>query len=367
MSIALIAHYIGPRLGIGQYLERLLPPLAKELQQREIDFTILASPNAYEKTPSLQKLGDVVRVLPPLDYSPYKRYGWVATGFANYCRQEKFELVAWLSNPTILPWHPPSVAVLHDVNEWKASNQGKLRTILRGFIYLDASIKFSQKIIVISKATQDDLFHFRSSEKLKQKVRLITNGVDSGLINQPPIAIDAPKAPFLLYVGRIDPASKRLPEAVELVKEMREVSNQEWELHLVGGMNASTQAAGEEFIASIENLPWVTYHGYVDDPELAQWYRQATGVVFLSDFEGFGLPIAEAASFGRWAIVSQVNQAGMEAGGKAVIAVDTKNPRTSAQQVLERIQAEEAPNDISNLPQWSTAAQSYGEELSALL
>ncbi|WP_293112527.1 MULTISPECIES: glycosyltransferase [Moorena] len=37
---------------------------------------------------------------------------------------------------------------------------------------------------------------------------------------------------------------------------------------------------------------------------LAQWYREATAVVFLSDREGFALPIAEAASFGRFVVVS---------------------------------------------------------------
>ncbi|WP_353736820.1 hypothetical protein, partial [Moorena sp. SIO2C4] len=35
--------------------------------------------------------------------------------------------------------------------------------------------------------------------------------------------------------------------------------------------------------------------------------------MFLSDREGFGLPIAEAASFGRFVVVSQGNQAGLEA------------------------------------------------------
>ena len=48
MSVALIAHYLGPRLGIGHHLERLLPPLVKELTSRGIEVKILASPNFFQ-------------------------------------------------------------------------------------------------------------------------------------------------------------------------------------------------------------------------------------------------------------------------------------------------------------------------------
>ena len=66
MSVALIAHYRGPKLGIGQYLDRLLPPLVKELTNRQINVKILASPNAQQKTPALSLLNDIVQVVEPL-------------------------------------------------------------------------------------------------------------------------------------------------------------------------------------------------------------------------------------------------------------------------------------------------------------
>lgn len=249
MYIALIAHYLGPRLGIGQYLERLLPPLVEELTHQGFKVIILASPNAVAQTPALRQLKHSVRLLPPLDYSPVKRSVWVATRLANYCCREKIQTLVWLSNPIVLPWHPPTIAIIHDVNEWKVAKKygNRLKTWLRAMIYLDASLRFAQQIIVVSQTTQEDLLRFRPNPQLKLKLKAIANGNDSGLIDLSPVSIPAPNSPFLLSVGRIDPAAKRLPEAVALVSTLREISHEPWELHLVGGMNATTKVIGEPF------------------------------------------------------------------------------------------------------------------------
>ena len=367
MSVALIAHYLGPRLGIGHYLERLIPPLVTDLQNRGVEVTILASPNAFERTPALQKLKNIVTVLPPLDYSPYKRYLWVGTGLVKHCRQNNINALVWLSNPMALPWHPPSLTTIHDVNEWKAVTKGRLRTALRGLIYLDASVNFARKIVVISEATKQDLLHFRPHLKNRPQLKYIPQGIDSQLIDLPSVKIPAPDTPFLLYVGRIDPVAKRLQATVELAREIRKIDDRPWELHLVGGMNESTQVAGKEFLQSIASIPWIHYQGYVADPVLAQWYRQTDAVLFLSDSEGFGFPIAEAASFRRWSVVSKLNQAGVEAGGSAIIAIDPDRPETAASEVLQQLKQNRHPTVQDGLQKWSDSAIEYANEICSLL
>ncbi|MEL6496348.1 MAG: glycosyltransferase [Cyanobacteria bacterium J06623_7] len=367
MSVALIAHYLGPRLGIGHHLERLLPPLVRELNGRGIEVKILASPNAMAQTPALQQLQKIVTVLPQLDYAPFKRYFWVGTSLTNYCRREQIKAVVWLSNPMALPWHPATIATIHDVNEWKAVTKGKLRTALRGFIYLDASVKFARKIVAISRTTEQDLYHYRPQIKTTSKLVYIPQGTDSQLIDLPAVTITAASKPFLLYVGRIDPVAKRLQETVALAQAIRETDGRDWELHLVGGMNESTQAAGEAFIDSIADTDWIHYHGYVADEVLAQWYRQTDAVIFLSDCEGFGFPIAEAASMNRWAIISQHNTAGVEAGGAAVMAINPDNPPAAAKLVLQQLHAQPQPAAQNDLQKWSDSAVAYGDEIAGLL
>lgn len=365
MTIALVAHYLGPTLGIGQYLDRLILPLIAELKDRHLDSVILGSPNAVAKTPALQNLDHPIEILPPLDYSPTKRLIWFALSFPSYCKKNNITGIIWLSNPIVLPWHLPSIAVIHDVNEWKMEQKyGYLKTALRSLIYLDSSLKYAKKIIAISEATRNDILHFRPQYARKEKLITIANGANSSLINLPPVTINAPQNPFLLSVGRIDPASKNLPEAVNLTKALREVSGQPWELHLIGGMNESSQSAGEAFIKSLESLEWVTYHGYVDNNALAQWYRSANAIVFLSDHEGFGFPIAEAASFNKWSIVSEQNQAAFEAGGNALISVNIHEPENGAKKVLEQLkQPQPAPVQLQT---WETSAKLYAEIIAQL-
>jgi glycosyltransferase involved in cell wall biosynthesis len=368
MSVALIAHYLGPRLGIGQYFQRLLPYLVSELNKNKIAVQIFASPNAFEKTPALQELKDLVQIVSPLDYAPAQRYLWCITSFKNYCRQASVDYVVWLSNPIVLPWHPPSLAVIHDVNEWKAQAKygDRLKTTLRSLIYLDTSFNAARKLVAVSTATAKDILYFRPSQQIKSKLSAIANGADSPLLNLPPVTINAPTNPFLLSVGRIDPAAKNLPQAVELVAKMRLQTQQPWELHLIGGMNTTTQSAGEVFLESVKNLPWVIYHGYAGDLELAQWYRQANGIVFLSDNEGFGFPIAEAASFKRWVVISRHNEAGIEAGGEAIISINPQQPEEAASLVLSQLKAQEFPNVSLALPSWQDAAIAYTEEIKQL-
>jgi hypothetical protein len=374
MSVALIVHYLGPCLGIGQYSNRLLPPLITELNNQNIQVKIVASPNAIANTPALQQLVDITYKLSPLDYNPLKRYFWVATRLSNYCERQGIKAIVWLSNPMVLPWHPPTLTVIHDVNEWKNPRKynNRFRTSLRAVIYVDASIHFAQKIITVSQATADDLLYFNPSLNLKQKLTAIPNGIDSTLVNLPSVPIDVTSKLFVLSVGRIEPVSKRLSEAVALVKALREFSNHNWELHIVGGIERNNRVDAEDFLNRIKNLSWVHYHSYVSNHELAEYYRRSTAVVFLSDHEGFGLPIAEAASFNRWTIVSCNNQVAREAGGNNIITVDPDNPESAARKVLSQLQQAKVPNsDRQNIQEqqntWEFAAKQYAEEIKLLV
>ncbi|MEM9946360.1 MAG: glycosyltransferase [Cyanobacteria bacterium P01_D01_bin.36] len=373
MTVALIANYLGPKLGIGQYIDQLIQPLVRSLRNESVDVVVLGSPNAVARTPSLRllqssPLGTVqLRILPQLDESPAKRFFWFACCFTHYCKKVGIDQVVWLSNPIVMPWHPPTIAVIHDVNEWKAGKKygSRLKTALRSFVYLEASLRYAKKIVVVSNATAADIIHFRDSASLRQKLRTIPNGSNSTLRALPSVTIRHPRGPFVLSVGRIDPASKRLPEAVDLVLAMREISAQPWELHILGGMNTSTQSSGKVFLKTIESLPWVDYHGHVSDAELAEWYRCTDAVVFLSDNEGFGLPVAEAAHFNRWAIVSSKNAAGSEAGSGALITVDAHQPDKAASRVLHQLREAAYPPTVT-LSSWQDAALAYAREIESL-
>jgi glycosyltransferase involved in cell wall biosynthesis len=56
-----------------------------------------------------------------------------------------------------------------------------------------------------------------------------------------------------------------------------------------------------------EKEGWVTWHSHgVPDAQLADLYAQATCVIQASLDEGFGLPVAEAAAFGKPVVLSDI-------------------------------------------------------------
>jgi hypothetical protein len=150
---------------------------------------------------------------------------------------------------------------------------------------------------------------------------------------------------------------------------MRDKSSIPWELHLVGGMNVSTRKAGEDFLESIKGISWVYYHSYVSDVELAQWFHKSSAVVFLSDHEGFGMPIAEASAFHRWAIVSKKNTAAVESGGASILAIDLEILDQEANKVIEHIKHNPIPpvNINANINSWKDAAEKYSQEITRVL
>ena len=96
---------------------------------------------------------------------------------------------------------------------------------------------------------------------------------------------------YFLAVGSRDPR-KNLGRLVEAYGQLSPEERRRHPLVVVGGSAAIYRA---------EDVTWpdgAVDIGYVTDEELAQLYRGARSVVFVSKAEGFGLPIVEAAAAG---------------------------------------------------------------------
>jgi len=72
---------------------------------------------------------------------------------------------------------------------------------------------------------------------------------------------------------------------------------------------------------------WVRIFGYVDDEELANLYKNCSVFLYTSLYEGFGLPILEAAQFGKPSISSYVTSI-PEVLGSCTFYVDPFNVKS---------------------------------------
>src|SRR5262249_59044345 len=82
----------------------------------------------------------------------------------------------------------------------------------------------------------------------------------------------------------------------------------------------------------------VRFSGFVDEAGLADRYAAADAAVFLSDYEGFGLPAVQAAARGIPLVASRRPALG-EIVGEASLGVDPPD-ETAIAQALDRVMAD---------------------------
>ena len=138
------------------------------------------------------------------------------------------------------------------------------------------------------------------SPALHAKIRVVPNCVRAEFAPSPR-PFDA-HAPVFLQVGT--GWNKNLERVVEALRGI------DCTLAVVGPLSeaqrAQVEAAGVRFIS----------HGRVSDEELVAVYKACDAVIFVSLFEGFGLPIVEAQATGRAGVTTDPS-AKPEAAGEA--------------------------------------------------
>lgn len=177
-------------------------------------------------------------------------------------------------------------------------------------------------ILTVSEFTKNKIINnLKIDEK---KIKIIHNGVEDRFFKrkyeseliQKFFNLDIPPK-YLLYVGSIQPRKnlKRLIQAWEKIES--KIPNDVW-LLLVGEKGKNN--VFDDF--RLRNLPSRVKHiGFVPDDILPLIYSHSIGFIFVSLYEGFGLPVLEAMASGSPVIASN-NTALPEIVGDAGLLVN---------------------------------------------
>jgi glycosyltransferase involved in cell wall biosynthesis len=197
------------------------------------------------------------------------------------------------------------VVTIHDIIHWIFRKQflSPLQTAYAWFM-LRQAVRSSNHIIAVSHHTKKDLVeHFQAPE---EKITVIHQGVDETYRKLPPLEQESAFAKirqkygipekYFLYVGLIKP-HKNVLMLVRIFRKLKELGKVRAALVIIGRKDKS-YPAGYEALADLRSAGDIHYLPMIDPCELPVFYGQALALIHPSLYEGFGLTLLEAMSFG---------------------------------------------------------------------
>lgn len=209
-----------------------------------------------------------------------------------------------------------AVLTVHDLAWMSHSNTMPLARRLSQRALLPKSLRRADAITSGSSFTADELkAHFPDTAgKLTVIHHASSLGSPSKDARSPHLESD-----YFLFVGTMEPR-KNLPRLLKAYKRYLESAQKPKRLKLVGGIGWGG-IHPDQLITDNDLGAHADHVGHCGDEELASLYAGAYALLMPSLYEGFGLPVVEALSFGVPALVSE-NSAMSEVAAEAGITVN---------------------------------------------
>ncbi len=298
-----------PRRGVGEYVYRVFQALAEI--PRSYDVILYGDASADPGVVSEFRAAYPVRLLSARPFALWEQVAWPRAA-----RADGATVIHGTANIGPLSWPGTLVLTVHDVIEWHRGRDFPSAIALRHHLSRFYRMNALQRLIRTSELV------FTVSEHARQDI-VETLGVDPYRVRVTSLAAKSQtgspgyqKAPYFLALGALDPRKNLAGVLAAFAR--RTVANVE--LRVVGLEPAAIPRASQMVSAlGIEGA--VKMSSMISDRDLVGYYQKALGLIYLSQYEGFGLPVLEAMALGCPVIASN-RTAIPEVAGDAAILVD---------------------------------------------
>ena len=322
-----ISGYVGNRLtGIGRVLINILSELAKQYPEdkyvlfRNFDF------KEYDNLTYTKESG-------------LKNILWHQWLFQKLLKKYKCD-IAYIPNFTLLLWKTiPTIVTIHDLIEYNVPDKfSKARMFYRKQVCDPLMAKKSNHILTVSKSSYKDIISYLGVKP--SKLTLTLNATDRNVFKKyskekiiPAIKkYNLEYKKYLLFVGTIDFPGKNIKTIIEAFFNLRSKNELNGIKLVIIGKNGFNSKVIYDFVNASPFKDEVIFTGYLNDDDLPKYYAGATIMLYLSLFEGFGLPVLEAMSCATPVICSNTS-----CFPEIVEELDVKVPPTDVNAVEEKI------------------------------
>jgi glycosyltransferase involved in cell wall biosynthesis len=293
-----------PTTGIGRYTQEIVSRLVDSPNE-----FFLYGFNRLESAPD----ADNVRVRCARRRAPIHFY--TQSMFALWAKRDSVDVFWSPRHHLPLLMHPPAVVTIHDL-VWKRYGDTMVRkSRIQEKLLMPASLRKARCIIAVSQATANDIVAFYPD--VGDKITVIPEASSLAQISQDTAA--CPAQPYMLFVGTMEPR-KNLERILLALRMLIETGADSHRLVIAGNRGWKNDA-----VHRLLQEPAVASHvdvlGRVSNERLVSLYKNADFVVAPSLYEGFGLVVLEAMSFGVPVVTANTSSLS-EVAGHAAILVD---------------------------------------------
>lgn len=174
--------------------------------------------------------------------------------------------------------------------------------------------KNAKRIITVSNFSKQQLIDLLGIPE--QLIRVIYNGVDDHFLHNEEEYESS--RPYFLYVGNRR-KNKNIPAMLTAFAQARIPDD------FIFCLSGTTDAGLETLINSLGIQKRIRFLGFIPEEELPKLYKGAHATLFVSQMEGFGLPVIESMASGTPVLTSNTSSL-PEIAGNAALCVDPNDP-----------------------------------------
>lgn len=213
----------------------------------------------------------------------------------------------------------PQIGVIHDLN-FEHYPEDLPRNVLKYYQkYMPLFAQKAEKIITVSNFSKTDII--KNYGISPEKINVIFNGGNDAFrpltTNKKKVFVEQNNnnRPYFIYVGSLH-KRKNIERMLKGFKKFNSLNKMDF--IIVGTDMWKNQLNLQGLLKNVRFL------GRKSGPELANWVASSSALIYVSYFEGFGLPVLEGMLSGVPVVTSNLTSI-PEVGGDSVIYVDPFN------------------------------------------
>lgn len=228
----------------------------------------------------------------------------------------KYDIFHASNQVRVSPRRAQLTATLHDMTCWLMPELHTEANVRADESFSRNILQRAAGLIAVSENTRQDAI--RVLRIPPERIEVIYSGVDERFFDAKPLVR---RRPYVLFLGTIEPR-KNVDTLLDAWHTLPGGIREQYDLLVAGPAGWKSQATLARLQSTAENIH---YLGYVPEPDIPSLTAGATVFAYVSLYEGFGFPVAQAMAAGVPVVTSNTSCM-PEVAGAGALCVDPRSP-----------------------------------------